>query len=250
MPIFAEAQERLFRIRTAHTEYQMCADSYGVLKHLWYGVPVGHSMDYLRKYPDVGFAGNLYEAGNDRTYSLNTLPQEYAGAGVGDYRISAANVRHADGSQALDLRYQSYAIKPGKYSIPGLPAVYADAADAETLEITLRDAASGVEVVLQYGVLPELDIITRSAVFRNTGASPVVLQKQPACVWTCRTAHGSGCTSTVDTPWSGCRSGQRCSTACRRAPAQEALPAISRTPLRFCVRRTAQSRTAAASAHF
>ena len=46
MPIFAEAQERLFRIRTAHTEYQMCADSYGVLKHLWYGVPVGHSMDY------------------------------------------------------------------------------------------------------------------------------------------------------------------------------------------------------------
>ena len=177
MPIFAEAQERLFRIRTAHTEYQMCADSYGVLKHLWYGVPVGHSMDYLRKYPDVGFAGNLYEAGNDRTYSLNTLPQEYAGAGVGDYRISAANVRHADGSQALDLRYQSYAIKPGKYSIPGLPAVYADAADAETLEITLRDAASGVEVVLQYGVLPELDIITRSAVFRNTGASPVVLQK-------------------------------------------------------------------------
>ncbi|MEE1397195.1 alpha-galactosidase [Ruminococcus sp.] len=177
MPIFAEAQERLFRIRTAHTEYQMCADSYGVLKHLWYGVPVGHSMDYLRKYPDVGFAGNLYEAGNDRTYSLNTLPQEYAGAGVGDYRISAANVRHADGSQALDLRYQSYAIKPGKYSIPGLPAVYADAADAETLEITLRDAASGVEVVLQYGVLPELDIITRSAVFRNTGASLVVLQK-------------------------------------------------------------------------
>ena len=169
MPIFTEAQERLFRIRTAHTEYQMCADSYGVLKHLWYGVPVGHSMDYLRKYPDVGFAGNLYEAGNDRTYSLNTLPQEYAGAGVGDYRISAANVRHADGSQALDLRYQSYAIKPGKYSIPGLPAVYADAADAETLEITLRDAASGVEVVLQYGVLPELDIITRSAVFRNTG---------------------------------------------------------------------------------
>ena len=173
MPIFAEVQERLFRIRTAHTEYQMCADSYGVLKHLWYGVPVGHSMDYLRKYPDVGFAGNLYEAGNDRTYSLNTLPQEYAGAGVGDYRISAANVRHADGSQALDLRYQNYAIKPGKYSIPGLPAVYADAADAETLEITLRDAASGVEVVLQYGVLPELDIITRSAVFRNTGASPV-----------------------------------------------------------------------------
>lgn len=177
MSIFVEAQERLFRIRTAHTEYQMCADSYGVLKHLWYGAPVGHSMDYLRKYPDVGFAGNLYDAGNDRTYSLNTLPQEYAGTGVGDYRISAANVRHADGSQALDLRYQSYAIKPGKYSIPGLPAVYADAADAETLEITLRDAASGVEVVLQYGVLPELDIITRSAVFRNTGASPVVLQK-------------------------------------------------------------------------
>ena len=250
MPIFAEAQERLFRIRTAHTEYQMCADSYGVLKHLWYGVPVGHSMDYLRKYPDVGFAGNLYEAGNDRTYSLNTLPQEYAGAGVGDYRISAANVRHADaarrwicGIRAMPSNRASTAFPDCRQFMP-----------MQRMRKRWRSPCGMPH--------PAWKLSCNTAFCRNWTSSPEALcsgipahplwfcRRQPACVWTCRTAHGSGCTSTVDTPWSGCRSGQRCSTACRRAPAQEALPAISRTPLRFCVRRTAQSRTAAASAHF
>ena len=31
------------------------------------------------------FSGNIYEAENERTYSLNTLPQEYSTSGVGDF---------------------------------------------------------------------------------------------------------------------------------------------------------------------
>ena len=68
-------------------------------------------MDYLLDYPDAGFSGNIYEAENERTYSLNTLPQEYSTSGVGDFRISAISVTHEDGSNALDLRVREYQIK-------------------------------------------------------------------------------------------------------------------------------------------
>ena len=134
-------------------------------------------MEYLLDYPDVGFSGNIYEAENDRTYSLNTMPLEYAGSGVGDFRVPAVTVRHADGSQALDLRFQKYFIRKGKYSIPGLPAVYAEENEAETLEILMKDTASETEVHLFYGVLEEADVITRSVMIINRGSMPIVLER-------------------------------------------------------------------------
>ena len=170
-------QSTLFTIRTKHTTYQMKADEYGVLLHLWYGASVEGDMSYLLDYPDVGFSGNLYEAENRRTYSLNTLPLEYATEGVGDFRIPAVAATHADGSNALDLRYQSYNILKGKYAIAGLPAVYADEDEAETLEIVLKDTATDLQVTLRYGVLPELDMLTRCVSIQNLGTTPITLTK-------------------------------------------------------------------------
>ena len=170
-------QSTLFTIRTKHTTYQMKADEYGVLLHLWYGASVEGDMSYLLDYPDVGFSGNLYEAENRRTYSLNTLPLEYATEGVGDFRIPAVAATHADGSNALDLRYQSYSILKGKYAIAGLPAVYADEDEAETLEIVLKDTATDLQVTLRYGVLPELDMLTRCVSIQNLGTTPITLTK-------------------------------------------------------------------------
>ena len=37
-------------------------------------------------------SGNLYEAGTDKTFSLDTLPQEYTAYGNGDYRINGLTV--------------------------------------------------------------------------------------------------------------------------------------------------------------
>lgn len=177
MSIFANEKTGLFQIITENTEYQMKADKYGVLKHLWYGEKTGCDMEYLQSYPDVGFSGNIYDAGNDRTYSLDTLPLEYACDGVGDYRVMGAAAVHSDGSCALDLRYKSYRISKGKYSIKGLPAVYADVSESETLEIVLKDKYSDIEVTLRYGVLPKLDIITRCASVANNTNEPVILTK-------------------------------------------------------------------------
>lgn len=177
MAIIVDEKTGLFQLITDNTEYQMKADKYGVLRHLWYGEKTGCDMEYLQSYSDVGFSGNIYDAGNDRTYSLDTLPLEYACEGVGDYRITAAAAVHQDGSCALDLRYKGYRIIKGKYAINGLPAVYADENEAETLEIILKDKYSDIEVTLRYGVLPKLDIITRCVSVANNGTQPVILTK-------------------------------------------------------------------------
>lgn len=177
MAIIVDKKTGLFQLITDNTEYQMKADKYGVLRHLWYGERTGCDMEYLQSYSDVGFSGNIYDAGNDRTYSLDTLPLEYACEGVGDYRITAAAAVHQDGSCALDLRYKGYRIIKGKYAINGLPAVYADENEAETLEIFLKDKYSDIEVTLRYGVLPKLDIITRCVSVANNGTQPVILTK-------------------------------------------------------------------------
>ncbi|MCC8150404.1 MAG: alpha-galactosidase [Lachnospiraceae bacterium] len=166
-----------FYLETKNTLYQMKADHYGVLKHLWYGVKTGQDMEYLLDYPDVGFSGNIYDADRDRAYSQDTMPLEYATEGVGDFRIPAVGVHYENGASALDLRYEGYRIEDGKYAIPGLPAVYAEEYEAQTLEITLKDVVSDVRVVLKYGVLPDFDVITRSAVIVNDGSQTVMVNK-------------------------------------------------------------------------
>ena len=170
-------KDKIFNLETENTLYQMKVDRFGVLNHLWYGEKTDCCMDYLLDYPDAGFSGNIYEAENERTYSLNTLPQEYSPSGVGDFRISAISVTHEDGSNALDLRVREYQIKKGKYEIPGLPAVYAKEDEAETLEITLKDTATEAEVILKYGVFEKEDVITRSVVVKNSGKTPIVINK-------------------------------------------------------------------------
>lgn len=168
-------EEITFFLETKNTLYQIKADQYKVLKHIWYGSKTNGNMEYLLDYPDVGFSGNIDEVKDDRTYSLDTLPQEYSTFGVGDYRISSVAAKHEDGSIALDLRYEDYSIEKGKYSIPGLPAVYALENEADTLSITLKDTASNILIILKYGVLEDLDIITRSVVIKNKGTSPITL---------------------------------------------------------------------------
>lgn len=177
MAIVYQDENRIFTLNTKHTTYQMQVDHYGFLLHLYYGLKISGNMDYLLTYYDRGFSGNPADAGNDRTYSMDALPQEYPVMGTGDYRSSALIIHNADGSDCCDLRYVGYQIRKGKYGLKGLPAVYAAEEEAETLEIILEDAVSKVQVKLLYGVLEEDDIITRSAVLTNCGEQMVVVQK-------------------------------------------------------------------------
>ena len=184
MGIVYSKSDRTFTIQTKNTTYQMQVDPYGFLLHLYYGKKTdGSCMDYLLTYYDRGFSGNPFDAGDDRTYSMDVLPQEYPSYGTGDYRSTALIIENADGSTACDLRYRSHHIFNGKYKIPGLPAVYAAETESQTLEIVMEDAVTGVEVTLQYGVLPDYDVITRSEKIVYRGEGKICIRKaQSACL--------------------------------------------------------------------
>ncbi len=170
-------EKRVFSLHTKNTTYQFLADEFGSLLHLYYGKKTEGVMDYLIQRADHGFSGNPYDVNPNRTYSFDTLPQEYPQFGTGDYRNPALIVEWENGAVSTDLRYESHKIYKGKYSLQGLPAVYATEEEAETLEVTLKDRFSNLKVVLLYGVLPETDVITRAAKVINETNETVTLQR-------------------------------------------------------------------------
>ncbi len=176
--IFYNKETKVFSLRTEHSEYQMQVIDYDILVHLYYGALVGDTelTDQLI-YAERGFSGNPYEAGNRRAFSLDLLPQEYSAYGSGDFRIGAIEAEHADGSNALDLRYVSHQISQGKYAITGMPAMFGSGEEAETLEIIMKDTAADVYVSLFYGVFPKLDVITRTVRVHNAGTTSIYLKK-------------------------------------------------------------------------
>lgn len=185
MSISFDDSTRVFTLSTRSATYQMQADSYGFLLHLYYGARTDGYMAYLVTYADrSGMCGCPYDV-HDRTYSLDVLPQEFPFQGAGDMRSPLLSVRDASGAFGCDLRYVGYEIRPGKYGLPGLPAVYSDdeADGAETLVVRLRDARLGLVVELLYGVMPELDVITRAAVIKNEGEGRITVDRaQSACL--------------------------------------------------------------------
>lgn len=183
MAITFNETTRIFTLTTAHTTYQMQADAQGYLLHLYYGARTAGEMDYLLNYGDRGFSGNPNSAGNDRTYSLDALPQEYPSLGTGDFRNYALNIENEDGSQCCNPIYITHEIEAGKYTLKGLPFVRAEENEAETLKIILEDPVTKVELHLLYGVLEKEDIITRSVIIKNAGKAPVTVKKaQSACL--------------------------------------------------------------------
>ncbi|HJB29830.1 MAG TPA: alpha-galactosidase [Candidatus Blautia faecavium] len=179
MAILLDENKRLFSLCTKNSMYQMKVDNLGVLLHTYYGKRTGNfDYSYLISCKDRGFAGNPYQAGTDRTYSLEVLPQEYSCYGSGDYRSSALKIRYHMGARALELRYVDHQCIKGKYAIPGLPSVYAQEENkADTLVITLKDDVGGVYVHLYYGVMEDLDMITRTVRIENQAEHPIYLER-------------------------------------------------------------------------
>ena len=178
MSIRYDEKTRQLVLETAGASYIMRIEETGYLKHLYYGPKVGQSdMTYPFRIYDRGFSGNPYDQRLNRAYSLDSMPQEYTSYGVGDFRINTITASYADGSRCAEYKYESHEITDGKYRIPGLPSVYDNGDNVQTLTVTLADTASNIRVRLYYGVFEDLDIITRAAEIVNAGEGTVWLRK-------------------------------------------------------------------------
>lgn len=183
MAILFQKETNIFHLQTKNTAYQMKVAEYGVLLHNYYGQKLGEGdLSYLIMRADRGFSGNPYEAGADRTFSLDSLPLEYPCFGIGDYRTDCIQVIHEDGSNAIDFRYKSHEIQNGKYSLEGLPTMHWENGEGETLVIHMEDAATGIKLKLYYGVLYEKDVITRAAEIINSKGNIIINRGLSLCL--------------------------------------------------------------------
>lgn len=180
MAIIYKKDKKMFTLETNHSSYQMQVGRFGHLLHTYFGEKIGDTeVDYLIRGEDAGFSGNCYEAyiEDDRTYSLDQFKQEYPTFGSADFRSSCLAIKYSNGSQTTELRYKAHKIYNGKYALQGMPAMWGNEQDWQTLEITLQDAHYPIEVTLYYGVLPKFDIITRAAKITNRMKDPVYLNR-------------------------------------------------------------------------
>lgn len=169
----------LFTLHTKNSTYQMKVDDKGVLLHTYYGKRTDETdYSYLISFADRGFSGNIAAARGDRTYSLDYLPQEFPVCGSGDYRVSCLNADLGAGVNDCLLFFDSYRTYRGKYSLEGLPAMFAEDGDpVETLEILLKDYKDDLYVRLLYGVFEDHDMITRSVMIENKTGQDVKLSR-------------------------------------------------------------------------
>lgn len=174
--VFLE-EEKIFKLDTRNTTYVIAVvDDEQFLGHVYYGKKLKEvHLDGLLRIHENPFVPSRNN--RDRVSFLDSFPMEYPAHGLGDYRESCINIRTEKGNVGLALSYVSHKITEGKDGLEGLPASFGKAGECETLEILCEDKVTGLQVILQYGIFDEADVITRSVKVVNTGKEDLYLTK-------------------------------------------------------------------------
>ena len=174
--ITIDKENGIFHLHNAQVSYvlQVVRDRY--VLHRYWGRPLKTFRDSSPMQAiDRAFSPQPAAWPNERTFSLDVLPQEYPAYGHGDYRLPAYEVRLANGTTVTELFYDHYEITAGKPKLKGLPAVYAGEKEAETLHIYLKDSQGKLAVELLYTLLQDSAMLTRSARITNCGSEALDL---------------------------------------------------------------------------
>ncbi|MBR4726968.1 MAG: alpha-galactosidase [Clostridia bacterium] len=178
MPIRFDENEKIFHLDTATSSYVMEIFEQNYLLHLYSGKKIpDHNLKRLKYKGWFASFSPMNRLVEDGGFSPDICMMEYPGQNTGDFRRTAVAVRNADGNNATDFRYDSHQIYAGKPALEGLPALYAENdADATTLEITMRDAVTGMRAVLCYTVFEQLGAMTRSVRLCNDSDRPARIE--------------------------------------------------------------------------
>ena len=179
MAIVYNEKKQTFSLHTAKTTYQLKIGNLNYVNHLYYGATIrDEDLYYLIRRYDRGFSGNPYDSLKERTFSLDAQPQEFTTQQQGDFRINSIEVQNSDGSFSFNGRYVSHKIYEGPFTLNGLPTAFATDRDTvQTLELTIEDAITKVQVTLLYSVFEESDIIMRAARVHNGGTGRIDLKR-------------------------------------------------------------------------
>ncbi len=176
-----DQQSGFFHLQTPHTSYVLRLYGESVWEHMYWGKRLDdlHGMSGTKadgpsfSVLDWEFAGRE----GDRRLSTNAYPQEYSFFGSCDFRKPAFHAQYVDGSRITKMCYVGHRIYSGKPKLGGLPATYVEReSEADTLEITMRDALTGLSLIYRYCVFRDYDAICRNVEVINAGTEPVELK--------------------------------------------------------------------------
>ncbi|MGN6710683.1 alpha-galactosidase [Anaerocolumna jejuensis] len=175
MSIQFEEKTSSFILQTEKSTYIMQIQRQKFLSHVyWGGKILNPNVEAMVK--AAGRASFSATTDGDSQFSLDTMPNEYPAYGNSDLRMPAYQVQLENGSRITDFAYEGYEIVKGKPALKGLPSVYAESGEeAVTLLITLKDALTGLKLILSYTVMKGFDAILRSAHFLNEGKKSLKL---------------------------------------------------------------------------
>lgn len=168
MPIVYDSEHQNFHLKAKDTSYVIHLVDSKYLQHLYWGKKLhDFNLDYFKRYFPLG----QFTKDN---MSMDALPQEYPSYGSSDLRAPAYQARLESGSTITDLKYAGYRIISGKPALEGLPSCYVEGdAEAQTLEITLKDDFCGLKALLSYTVYENYNAITRSVRFENVSSQEI-----------------------------------------------------------------------------
>lgn len=164
--IWFNEENKTFYLETEKTSYVMRVLENGCLYHGYYGKKIGRdNMNYHNLFKHLDFA-SVFSL-NGKIASFDSLPQECATRGRGDYRGPAVLIQNEHGQTVNELTYKTHKITEGKPEFREMPQLDASANDCDTLEVVLGDVVNGFEVSLYYSVFEKENVIARRSVIRN-----------------------------------------------------------------------------------
>lgn len=179
MAIQYHDQHHIFAIQTQNSSYIFGINEKGRLQHLYWGSPIS-----------IEDCAPLLQPRSHSSFDaeVDMEVEEYSFWGGVCYTEPSLKVRMHDGVRDLNVSYTGHQIieQDGK----------------ETLIITLKDNVYPLETHLYYQVIPEYDLVERSAKIVNTGGHDIILESIQSAAWTIPYLQESRITH-VTGKWSG-----------------------------------------------
>lgn len=172
-----DKEQKTFRLETPDSTYAITIAKKGYVCHTYYGSKIGNdNISYLTRQMEYGFSSE--PVFREKLSLLDFLPQELPTDGLGDFRESALAISDSEGHNGVELKYKSHIIYNGTKKVPGLPSVFSDETNCQTLEITTTDDVLGIEAILVYTVFNDTNAIVRSTkIISKTAKKTVFIKK-------------------------------------------------------------------------
>ncbi len=159
-------ERKMWVLQSGEATYAFGVNERGELQALYWGGRVARAADFTAAHSRAGVASF--------DLSTSTTPQEYPGWGAGLFTEPALKVTYADGNRDVVLHFVQQHI------------------EGDTLEITMKDIASDLEVHLYYRVYAGSNIIERWSRIENHTDQAVTLESAQSAAWTLPQGEGYG----------------------------------------------------------